>query len=279
MNTLKTVLILVLIASSSLISQNIRDPKRIDLSSQLGLDSNQYAQIFIPETFKPGSKGFDLVFHLHGNSKTAETQIKKTEADAILFNIYLGLLSSPYREYFEDSTKFGIILNTVKDTLASSGIVDANEIDDFIITSFSAGYGGVREMLKYERYYRMIDVITLADGLHSDLDSALMKKQMKDFTRFAKDATEGEKIMVLTHSNIEPENYASTTETADYLIERVNGERFMVSRKDSIGRLYSEFHKGNLYIKGYRGDTAEDHMKHLYHIDKMLSKVLEILNN
>jgi hypothetical protein len=119
----------------------------------------------------------------------------------------------------------------------------------------------------------------LADGLHSDLEDSIMNKQMKDFTRFAKDAADGEKIMILTHSRIEPETYASTTETADYLLNHLGLEREIVDVKDEIGNRYSEVHKENFHLYGYKGDTAEDHMKHLYHMDKMLKEVFSILRN
>ena len=47
---------------------------------------------------------------------------------------------------------------------------------------------------------------------------------MDGFRRFALEAAAGRKTFVLTHSAQVPEGYASTTETADFLIRAVGGE-------------------------------------------------------
>jgi hypothetical protein len=46
---------------------------------------------------------------------------------------------------------------------------------------------------------------------------------MAGFVRFAREAAAGRKAMLLTHSAQVPEGYASTTETADFLIAAVGG--------------------------------------------------------
>jgi hypothetical protein len=88
--------------------------KRIDLTSKLALNNGttgQFAQLFIPDYFvKPGDGKFDLVFHFHGASWPAEDEVYKPGVNALLFNIHLGGLSSPYQKYFSLSTNFKKIL-------------------------------------------------------------------------------------------------------------------------------------------------------------------------
>ncbi len=46
-----------------------------------------------------------------------------------------------------------MILDTVLSVIDSQGIINDPKIEYLIMTSFSAGYGGVREILKSENYY------------------------------------------------------------------------------------------------------------------------------
>ena len=48
-----------------------------------------------------------------------------------------------------------------------------------------------------------------------------MDNDLDVFVRFARDAAEGKKEMVVTHSEVFPGTFASTTETADYLLGRL----------------------------------------------------------
>ena len=109
------------------------------------------------------------------------------------------------------------------------------------------------------------------------MDPQLMAEQMEDFLRFAADASQSEKVLVVTHSSIDPETYASTTRTADYLLAGLDLGREPVSATDAIGTQYSRCDSGAFHLTGYRGETGQDHMRHLHHIDIMLKKVLKDL--
>ncbi|VAX29238.1 hypothetical protein MNBD_IGNAVI01-3220, partial [hydrothermal vent metagenome] len=70
----------------------------------------------------------------------------------------------------------------------------------------------------------------------------------------------------------------NTTETADYLINNINTVRVNYDAVDNIGKQYSRADTGYFHVKGYRGTTAEDHMKHLFNMDKMLKQAVDILS-
>ncbi len=278
-------LFILLLASCSLYvsAQGVGQGTRIDLTSQLGLNNGitgQFAQLFIPNYYQTPSDGkFDLVFHLHSASWTAEDQVYKANANAILFNIHLGGFSSSYQNYFVNQSYFQNILDTVIAILNRNGIISNPQIKHLIVTSFSAGYGGVREILKNSAYYNKINILTLADGLHCNSDSATREIQMQDFLRFAKDARDKLKIMFITHSSILTSGYDNTTQTANYLISGIGSLRAAYSGVDEIGTQYSRCDTGNFHLKGYYGDTANDHLKHLYAMNIMLEGALDILYN
>jgi hypothetical protein len=263
-------------------AQAVGDGIRIDLSDQLSLDTDggQFAQLFIPDYYQANSDGkYTLVFHLHSASWAAENQVYRAGANAIVFNIHLGALSSPYQNYFSDSEKFQTIMNIISAELEQREIEIDPLLDNLLVTSFSAGYAGVREILKTGTYYEKIVAIHLADGLHATSNSSIMEEQMKDFVRFARDARDKIKIMRLTHSSIPTPGYESTTSTANYLIEHIGSARTPADEQDEIGTMYSRCDTGQFFLRGYYGDTANDHMKHLYAMHRMIANTINILND
>src|SRR3989339_1399031 len=204
----KSFLFILLISCFSLhvSAQGVGQGTRIDLNSNLGLNNGttgQFAQLFIPDYYQAPTDGkFDLVFHLHSASWAAEDQVYKANANVILFNIHLGGFSSSYQNYFMNQSYFQQILDTVTAILNRNEIISNSQINHLIVTSFSAGYAGVREIFKNSTYYDKISALTLADGLHCSSEPATRTIQMQDFLRFAKDARDKLKIMFLTHSSI-----------------------------------------------------------------------------
>ncbi len=274
-------LVLLSILSTSAFSQGVAVGQRFDLTSELQLNQSttgQFAQVFVPDYFKTHADGkFMLVFHLHSASWAAEDEVYKAQANAVLFNIHLGALSSPYQNYFQDWNKFRIILEKVVAVLQNNHIITNPQIETLIVTSFSAGYAGVREVFKTSGYYDQIKALALADGLHCSSDAASKTQQMKDFLRFAQDARDRKKIMLVTHSEIPTSGYESTTQTANYIINGIGAQRSVVSSMDEIGTQKSACDTGYFHLKGYAGETATDHLKHLYAMNLMLEKIIQIL--
>lgn len=270
---------LFILSSGFVFSQGVGVGQRFDLTAKLNLGSGQFAQLFVPDYFIPPEDGkFLLVFHLHSASWAAENQVYKSHTNGILFNIHLGALSSPYQNYFSDPNKFSAIIDTILSVISANQIVQSPQIRYLVVTSFSAGYAGLREVLKTTAYYNMIDAINLADGLHCNSDPGTAAVQMQDFLKFAKDARDEEKIMHLTHSSITTSGYQSTTQTANYLIQNTGVSVTPVNQTDEIGTMYGICDSGYFQIRRYHGQTAEDHLKHLYAMHIMLKSVVDILD-
>jgi hypothetical protein len=254
---------------------------RIDCTASLSLNrgtTGQFAQIFVPDDYQvPAGGAFTLVLHLHGASWAAEDAISRARANAVLLNIHLGALSGPYQSYFSRPGVFQEVLDTVTAVLRDRSIIATPVIRKLLVTSFSAGYAGVREILRSPEHRAKIDALLLADGLHTSLDSALMKTQMQDFLTFALDARAGRKVFLCTHSSIPTSGYRSTTETADYLLAGLGLCRTAVAGSDEIGTRISAADTGHFHLSGYSGDTAADHMKHLYGMHRMVSDVMALL--
>ena len=178
MNKVLNFIILPYLLSTIASAQDVASGQRFELTELLRLNQNttgQFAQVFVPDYFiAPEDGKFTLVFHLHSASWAAEDLVYKTHVNAVLFNIHLGAFSSPYRNYFQDSSKFSIIQQNIRAVLQNNDLIEKPQIKMLIMTSFSAGYAGIREILKTRAYYDQISALALADGLHCDSDSSLM---------------------------------------------------------------------------------------------------------
>jgi hypothetical protein len=282
--TLRRILIIFLLigAYSPAKSQGSSVGTRIDLRKTLALNEergSQFAQLFIPDYYQvPPDGGIVLVIHFHSASRAAEDEVYRSRANAILFSIHLGAFSTPYRVFFSEPLGFQAILDTVIAVLDSRNIVPSASVRTLILTSFSAGYAGVREILRASSSYSRVDALLLADGLHADSDSSAMVAQMAGFARFAVDARDRKKVFLLTHSDIQTTGYRSTTQTADYLLDVLGVRRRPVEASDEIGLQTSACDTGYFHLRGYAGMTAPDHMKHLYSMHRMVSETLTILH-
>jgi hypothetical protein len=135
-----------------------------------------------------------------------------------------------YTKLFRDPKVFPRLLAETAAQLKALGIAPEPRLRHITVTSFSAGFGGVRELLQVPESFDRIDALIMADSIHAGFvdnpaDRKVNPANMDGFLRFAKEAAAGKKWLILSHSQIRPPNYASTTETADYLLAQLGGER------------------------------------------------------
>jgi hypothetical protein len=237
-----------------------------------------HGELFVPQGYEVGPEGVHLVLHLHGAAWAAERNLVRSGERAVLVTVVLHGLSAVYAELFGKPETFPRVLNEVQRKLRELDVANEPQIGRLTVTSFSAGFGGVRELLKSQEAYDRIDALVMADSIHAGFVGApeerrVSPEHVQPFVRFAKDAAEGRKTLVISHSAIEPPTYASTTETADYIINGVGGERTAVDRQWAEGlRCTSQYQRGSLSIYGFAGDTGPDHMRHLHELWRLMER-------
>ena len=92
--------------------------------------------------------------------------------------------------------------------------------------------------------------------------------------RFARLAIAGEKHMLVTHSEIFPGTFASTTETADWMLRTLGLERTAVVEWGPGGmQRLSLVERAGFRLEGYAGNTAPDHIDHLHALPALLSRL------
>ena len=81
----------------------------------------------------------------------------------------------------------------------------------------------------------------------------------------------GRKRAIVTHSEIFPGTFASTTETADYLLAQSNLTRRAVLKWGPMGtQQLSETRSGRFLLIGYAGNSAPDHVDQLHSLPVFL---------
>ncbi len=150
---------------------------------------------------------------------------------------------------------------------------------------FSAGHGAIRAILREPRHFERVNAVLLLDGLHTSYlpertvladGGVLDPSNLASLADFARAAARGEKRFVVTHSEIFPGTFASTTETADWLLEELGLSRIAVLRWGPRGmQQLSETSKGRFEVLGFAGNSAPDHIDHLHGLPEFLSRTWE----
>jgi hypothetical protein len=235
--------------------------------------------LYIPPSFE-AAKPFPLLVHFHGAPWLVEHHVREKLPDAALVTVQIGSGSRVYAEAFGDPARFGALLAEVSSGLAKlTGKAVAWE--SVTLTSFSAGYGAIRSILKQPGDARRIGSVILADSLHASYagdaaaprsaDLPVDETSLEPFLGFAEEAAAGRRRMCVTHSEVYPGTYASTTETANALLRRVSLDRRPVLKSGPIGmQQLSEAIRGGFHVSGFAGNSAPDHMDHLYALGDLL---------
>lgn len=234
-------------------------------------------QLFVPQGYKPSEGRINLVIHLHGAAQVAEQNLMRSGEQAALVTVALKGLSKVYTDLFSKPESFRTILDETLNQLKQLKVAENPTIGRLCVTSFSAGFGGVRELLKGEEFYQRIDVLIMADSIYAGIvgDPAQRRvdpNAMSGFLRFARDAAEGKKSFIVTYSQVKTD-YASTAETANYLLTQIGGKAESVQETWAEGwQCTSRFQQKGLQIYGFAGDTGADHTKHLHNLWKLMRR-------
>ncbi len=206
--------------------------------------------------------GFDVMIHFHGGNAVRK-MIADSARGIFVVGIDLGAGSGAYGRPFSDPDVFKNLLSGIERGVAEYTGKPSAHIRRLGLTGWSAGYGAIRAILRQPSGKR-VDAVVLLDGLHSNYDdenpSGLRASQLKPFVQFAKRAANGGKFMFVSHSSIIPPGYASTTETAHYLTDKLGVRVSSSSAKDSpLLSRYEQAQSGGFLMRGYYGEGKDDH--------------------
>jgi hypothetical protein len=228
--------------------------------------------LFIPARLEH-RRELPLLVHFHGGTWVPEVAAASWGRAAVI-TVQLGSGSAVYARPFQDPGRFAALL---KEAEAAAGV----RFTAITLSAWSAGYGAVRAILLGPENYARVQRVILIDGLHTGYpagkpgpeESAIDPGPLEIFVRFARDAAAGRKRMLVTHSEIFPGTFASTTETTDYLLSQLGLRRRAVVRWGPMGtQQLSDARQGGFHLLGFAGNSAPDHVDQLHSLPEYLRR-------
>jgi LysM repeat protein len=210
--------------------------------------------------------GFDLIVHFHGHEPVRKEFVKSAKG-IVLVGIDLGVGSGAYYSAFSSPDAFERLLTSVEREMARRSGKEKTFVRHLALSSWSAGYGAIAQILS-QPAGKKVDAVILLDSVHSGYADASTKSlkpaQVEPFLAFAKKASKGDAFMFQSVSSIIPPGYASTREVAHFMVAELGGKMKKTKRDDVLGLEMDErFDSGNWHVRGYGGDDKPDHCAHL----------------
>lgn len=240
-------------------------------------------EVFVPATTKR-AEALTLVVHFLGSPFIAEYAVSRLGGnDKVAAVVNVGAGSGIYDRTFSDPPVFDSLLAAVgRETSAVLG--RPTRFTRIVLSGFSAGHGAIRAILRDSAHFARVDAVLLLDGMHTsyvpegtviEKGGTLDERNLVVWERYARAAIRGEKRFLVTHSEIFPGTFASTTETADWLIRTLGLKRTPVVKWGPRGmQQLSEVRSGRFEIQGYAGNSGPDHIDQFHSMPELLARLL-----
>lgn len=241
-------------------------------------------RVFLPEKRRK-ARAFDLLLHFHGAEFITEYAAVRHRRPLLAATINLGSGSSVYGRAFEDSTAFPALLRALQDSLQQR-LGRPVALQRILLSGFSAGYGAVRRIISTPQNEARVDAILLLDGIHASYvpeyrvlaeGGEIQAADLAAFVRFARRAAakDSRKRFLITHSEIFPGTFVSTTEATDFVLQQLDMPRRPVLAWGPLGmQQISEARRHHFTVLGFAGNTGPDHTDHLHALYHFLNELV-----
>jgi hypothetical protein len=223
------------------------------------------APVYVPE----GCAGrYDVILHFHGAHPYVRELVEKAGIRAVVVILNAGNGAERYAQAYRAPGALDSLLRQVQ--MATAPLCSNDPKPGRVaLTAWSAGYGAVEKLLARPEDRARVDAVLLADGLHAGFTDAYKRtfapNALQPFREFAALAKADHKLMAITHSSIETDGYASTTECSALLLDAlsIRPEAPFTSGK-----------AGHFSIEGSAGNDKAAHIAQFRQMDAtLLSKL------
>jgi hypothetical protein len=254
--------------------EHTREHRRLEEQTAPGRrEKLELGTLFLPASLGTAANP-PLLFFFHGGDWLPELAAARNRMAVV--TIQAGGVSETYGKLFEEPGRFPALL---REAQTKSGM----KFERVLVGGWSAGCGAIRQILRAPQSYAKVDGALMIDGIHTDyvdgkpgpLESKIDPANLDIWLTLARDAIAGKKRAIVTHSEIFPGTFASTTETADYLAAQLGLHPAPVLRWGPMGmQQLSEVHAGRFLMVGYAGNSAPDHVDQLHALPELLHWLL-----
>ena len=216
-----------------------------------------------------------ILFFFHGGTWLPEVAAARHKIAVV--SVQAGSGSGTYSRLFDDGQRWLRLLAAAE---AKAGA----PFRQVLLGGWSAGCGAVRQILRTPESYAKVAGAVLIDGIHTDyvegkpgpLESKIGTENLAIWEQLGRDAVAGRKSVLITHSEIFPGTFASTTETADWLVKAIGVPRRAVVKWGPMGlQQVSEARSGKFLLMGFAGNSAPDHVDQLHALSNWVAWILQ----
>ncbi len=205
--------------------------------------------------------GFPLLVHFHGG-EAVRRELAPEHLGIVIAAIDAGVGSGAYGKAFADPHAFQAIVEGVEEAVAASRELPSARAWPIVLSSWSAGYGAVRQVLGQK--FRPINGVVLLDSLYASYRTGTHEVEAEGlaaFVDFARASAAGEgPTMFLVHSGVPTPSYASTAEVGTYLLSKLGLD---ISTEppsaDEPLALIRSVDKGGFHLRAYAAGDRDAH--------------------
>lgn len=218
--------------------------------------------LYLPAAARPSATHALVVFFHGADAPEAAAQ----ENRIAVLSVYFPTNSDPYTATFAQPGAFEKLMREAEGKARV-------KFGPLILGCFSAGCGAVRAILQDEEVYEKTRAVFAMDGIYADYVSRAQPsvEQLQIWLRLARDSIAGRKQFLVTHTDVDTDDYASAKRTADWLLNQVGLQR--VASRGGPEAPKTEVARGGFQLKGFAGSESASHLAQLGLVSRMLQLV------
>ncbi|MEQ9325595.1 MAG: hypothetical protein RIF41_40895 [Polyangiaceae bacterium] len=238
--------------------------------------------LHVPDILPIGEE-LDLLIHFAGRTTLVEDSVARAGLRAAVVIANLGEGSGPYMEKLGGPEAFRKLVGLVEERIVELGMPPGCKVRRVAVSSFAAGYGAVLKLVSQPSTLERIDAVLVMEGLYTSYADPQKREvdmqRIAPYVELAKMAKDGDKLFVITHSQMMSEEFATAKAVSDAILDAVqigrepasdSPPRVELRSSKSLfagGRVFLEAEttarSGALFVRGYAGKTAGHHVAHL----------------
>jgi hypothetical protein len=219
---------------------------------------------------------YDVIIHFHGIPQALGPALRESGLRAVLLVLEAGVVTGDYGNAYGQSGTLERLLKAIRGHM--SDIARGRDVHEarVAVSAWSAGSGAVLPMLRRAKEAALLDAVVISDGLHASFLEPLRRTigdvQLEPVRHFAEDAIAGRKLFALSHTSIDTVDYASTTETANQLLQLLNlSPVHVVDPPKNDGPVAtSRTEQGGFSVLGFDGKDKQAHARQQWAIGRLL---------
>ncbi len=232
------------------------------------------AILMLPTAWKP-QKNQAVFLHFHGPDWHTINEFDRAKFTQPVVNFAVGQGSTVYGNLFKPKDRIAEWLNAIESNIARESKLPSLKVTKLHLSSFSAGYGAIRELLQDPATFDKIATVVLCDSMYASLATQEPRTELQEHTDvwvpICQKAIKKKVKFALAVSMVPTPEYASSSECADALASTLGVTWRAADPKDPAANdpdfpLLKTAEQGFLHIWQYGGVGPDAHMTHARHL-------------